>query len=121
VFIVSELGGSIGESKLSENFIQGLFSGMAKRGVADVVAKSDGFDQVFIQGQGSADTAGNLGDFQAVGEPSSVVVTLWFDEDLGFVLEASKGLGMKNTISITLKGSSDWVRGFRDWSPPGFR
>jgi hypothetical protein len=35
------------------------------------------------------------------------------DEDLGFMLKATKGFAMDNAVSILLKGSSHRARGFR--------
>ena len=54
--------------------------------MADVVDEGEGFGEVFIEAEGRGDGAGDLGDFDCVGEPVAEVVGEAGGEDLGFVL-----------------------------------
>ena len=53
---------------------QGCLAGVAEGRVAEVVGHPDRFDQVLVEAEGAADRAGDLGDFQGVGETGAVVV-----------------------------------------------
>ena len=80
--------------------------------MAEVVGQGDGLDQVLVQAQGAADGAGDLGDLERVGKPSSVVVAVWVDEDLGFVLEAAEACGVEDAVAVALVTGAHRVLGF---------
>ena len=58
------------------HLVQGPLSGVAKGGVAQVVAQGDGLGQVLVQPQGPRDGPGDAGDLQGVGHAGAVVVPL---------------------------------------------
>lgn len=82
---------------------------MAKGGVADVMPKGDGFGEVLVEAEGAADGAGDLADFEGVGEAGAVMVAGGGDEDLGLVFEASEGLGVEDAVAVALEGGADGV------------
>ena len=81
---------------------EGVLSGVAEGGVADIVAEGGGLRQVFVQVEGAGDGAGDLGDLQRVGEPGDVVIAGGGDEDLGLVLEAAECLAVDDAVAIAL-------------------
>ena len=83
--------------------IEGLLAGMAEGRMAQVVGQRHRLGQILVQCQATGDGTGDLGDLDAVGEPRAVMISLVKDEDLGLVLQAAKGCGMKDSIAIALK------------------
>jgi hypothetical protein len=83
--------------------VETVFSGMAKRRVAKVMAKSNGFSQIFVQTQADGNGAGNLRNFKDMCEAGSVVVAGRSQKDLGFVLEAAEGLAVDDPVPVALK------------------
>jgi len=106
LLVMAELGDLAAVSL--EGGIEGFFADMAEGGVADVMGEGDGFDEVFIQAEGAADGAGDLGDFEGVGEAGSVVIA-GGDEDLGFVLEPAEGFAVEDAVPVALEAGSDGV------------
>ncbi len=43
--------------------VEGIFAGVSKRGMPQVMGEGDGFGQVFVQPERSGDAFSNLGDF----------------------------------------------------------
>ena len=81
---------------------EGILSGVAEGGVADIVPEGGSFGEVFVQVEGASDGAGDLGDLQRVGEAGDVVIAGGGDEDLGLVFEASEGLAVEDAIAVPL-------------------
>jgi hypothetical protein len=50
-----------------------------------------------------------LGNLKGVGKPSDKVVTQGSDKNLRLMFKTAESLGMDNTVSVTLKGSSYWA------------
>ena len=80
--------------------------------MAEVVRQRDGFGQVFVEPQGAGEGAGDLGDFQGVGQPRPVMVLFGVNEDLRLVLEPPKGLGVQDPVPVALELGADGVRRF---------
>ena len=72
-------------------FIERILTSMPKWSVAQVMRKTDGLDQIFIQSQRASDGAAQLRDFQRMGEPRAKQVTLMIYKNLGLVDQAPKG------------------------------
>ncbi len=58
----------------AHEFIELLFSGMAKRWMADVMDEREGFGKLGIQAEGGGDGAGDLRDFESVREAIAEMV-----------------------------------------------
>ena len=65
--------------------IQDIFSGMAERGMSQVMPQRDGFGKVFIKIERPADGAGYLRDLQGVSQPGDIMVADRGDKDLGLM------------------------------------
>ena len=57
--------------------------------------------------------AGNLADFQRMGQPGPVVVPFRREKDLGLLLEAPEGLAVQDPVPVPLKARADRVRFLR--------
>ena len=89
---------------------KGVFAGMAKRRVANVMAKRDRLGQRLVQAQRRGQRARDLGDLQRVRQARDEVVALGVDEDLRLVLQPAERLGVKDAVTVTLEGGPELVR-----------
>jgi hypothetical protein len=98
------------QAECLERVVQSLFSGVAEGRVADVVGQGQGLCQLHIQAQDRGQGAGDLGDFQGVGEAAAEVVGRRIAgqarEDLGFAGQAAKGARMQDAGGIAGKGQA---------------
>jgi len=69
------------------NPVKNIFTGMTKRGVPEIMSKSDRLRQLFIQQERFCDSAGDLGNLKGMGQPRSVVVARRRQKYLGFMFE----------------------------------
>ncbi len=102
------------EAVLSQCGIQGLFTGVAKGGMTDVVRQGEGLGEFGIQAQGCGESAGDLGNFEGVGEPAAEVVCRQVvgeaREDLGFSGQPAKGASMENAGGVACEGRTIGMR-----------
>ncbi len=91
-----------------EGAVEGLFSGVAEGRMADVVGKGEGFGQLGIEAEGMGQGAGDLCDFEGVGEAAAEMIAGGIvgqaGEDLGFASEAAEGAGMEDAGGV----SGEW-------------
>ena len=80
---------------------------MAKRCVTKVMAERYCFNKIFIQTERSRDSSCKTAYLQRVCEACTVMVTFRTEENLRFMFEASEGLGMGNTVDISLETGAD--------------
>ena len=95
-----------------ESFVEGAFSGMSERRVADIVDEGQGFDEVFVEVEGAGNGSCDLGDFQGVGETAAEVVREAAGEDLRFAGEATEGTSVQDTVAVALKWTAEGVGWF---------
>jgi hypothetical protein len=100
--------------------IEAELTGMAKGGVAKVMAQGNGLGQVFIKLQTDGNGTGNLGNLENVGQASAVMVPGRGQKHLGFMFEATKAFGMNNPVAVALKNRTQ-ITGVRliVQAPPG--
>ena len=98
--------------------IQRPLSGVAEGGVAKVVGEADGLGQVLIEPQRPGDGAGDLGDFQRVGQAGAVEVALRREEDLRFLLEPPERLAVEHPVTVPLEHRADGVLFLRPLPAP---
>jgi hypothetical protein len=79
---------------------QEMFAIVTERGVADVMAKGDGLNEVFVEMEKAADGSGNAGDQLHVQDAVGDVVVGDQAEDLGLVDVAGVGPGVEDAVSI---------------------
>jgi hypothetical protein len=90
-------------AKAGEDLIERGFAGMSEGWVTDVVGKSEGFSEVFIDAKNTGGGTGELGDFKGVGEAIAEVIGDASGEDLGFGFETAEGAGVDNAITVSLE------------------
>jgi iron-sulfur cluster assembly accessory protein len=90
--------------------IQRPFAGMAERRMAEVVRQRQGFRQILVQPELPGQRAGNLRDFEGVGQPGAVMIAFVEHEYLGFVLQAAKGGGMDHPVAIAPERAAGLAR-----------
>jgi len=86
-------------------FIEGAFSHVAKRAVADIMGEGNGFGEVFVGAQG-------------MGQACAVVIGGAVDKDLGFIFKTPKTPTVNNPISIPLEFSPQTMWIFRKRTAP---
>ena len=79
---------------------QEMFAIVTERGVADVMAKGDGLNEVLVEMEKAADGSGNAGDQLHVQDPVGDVVVGDQAEDPGLVDVAGVGPGVEDAVSI---------------------
>src|SRR6056297_99210 len=88
-------------------FGQNPLASMAKGGMAQVMRQRNGLCQIFVQAQCPGNGASNLGHFQGMRQPGSIVVPLGRQKNLSFIFQTAEGLTMQDTIAIMLKNRTD--------------
>jgi hypothetical protein len=91
------------ESMLAHGGVERLFSGVAEGRVADVVDKGEDFGEIDIEAEGSGDGAGDLRDFERVGESVSEVVRVAASKDLRLGFETAEGAGVNDAVAVALE------------------
>ena len=81
---------------------QGGLARVAERRVAQVVAKRDGFGEVFVEAERAGDGARDLRHFKRVREPRAEMVALGSKEHLRFVRQASEAFRVQDLIAVAL-------------------
>jgi hypothetical protein len=79
--------------------------------MSDVVDQRKRFHQVLIQGEYAADSAGDLGNFDRMGQPVAKVIGNAGRKDLRFGFETPESAGMNHAVAIALEGISIGVIG----------
>ena len=81
---------------------------MAERRVAEIVGERQRLGEVLVEPQRAGDRAGDLRDFEAVGEPRAVMVALVIDEHLRLVVEPAEGGRVQDAVAVALVTASAW-------------
>ncbi len=87
------------------------FALVAKRRMAEVVRKGDGFRQIGVQLERAGDVARDGRDFHRVREPGAKVIAGAVEKNLRLVFEAAKGAGMDDTVTVALIMRAPFWRG----------
>ena len=95
--------------------------GVGERGMAHVVDQSQGLGEIFIQAQGGGYGAGNLSDFNRVGESIAEVVGEAGGKDLGLVLQSPERPGVDHAIAVPLELGPVGMRQLRIPPTPAHR
>ncbi len=83
--------------------VERVLAGVAERRVAEIVAERDRLGEVVVEAQSPRERAGDLRDFDRVGEAGAEMVALVVDEHLGLVGEAAKGGRMDDAVAVALE------------------
>ena len=84
--------------------IERAFAGVTERRMAEVVRQRQRLGEVLVEAERAGERAGDLGDFQRVGEPGAVMVALVVDEDLRLVGEAPERGRVDDAVAIAAEG-----------------
>jgi hypothetical protein len=79
---------------------------MAERRMAEIMGERDRFGQVFVEAKRARQRAGDLRDFERVGQACPVVVALGGEEDLRLALEAAEGGRVDDPIAVAFEGGA---------------
>ena len=93
---------------------------MAKWRMAQIVAHGYGLCKAFIQPQGLCYGPGDLRHFQSVCQPGAVMISLRRQKHLGFMLQPSEGLAVKDPVTVPLVLRPYVAKGFFAFPPSGF-
>ena len=74
--------------------------------IAKVMAEADGFGEVFIQVQRAGDGAGDLGDFQCMGQAGPVMVAQWCNENLSLMFQPAEGFRVQDAVAVALESGT---------------
>ncbi len=97
--------------------VQGFLTGMAERGVAEVMSERQGLGQILVEAERAADGAGDLRHFEAMGQPGAVMIALVIDKDLRLVGQPAKRRRMNDAVPVALKGRAYYMLRLR-MEPP---
>ena len=79
---------------------------MSERRVSQVVGQGKSLGKIFVGLQGAGNRTSDLGDFDGMGQPGSIVIPFVIDEHLSLVLQAPKSRGVDDAISVALESAS---------------
>jgi hypothetical protein len=108
----------VAESRLE--FGDHLLPEVTEGRMAQIVAETDRFDEIFVESEGARDRAGHLRDLERMGQPNPVVVSFGSQENLGLMGQSAERLGMQDAISILLEAGADGIGCLRLFSTLGF-
>jgi hypothetical protein len=83
---------------------ENAFTFMAKRRMANIMAKGDGLDQVLIKPEESTDGPGNPRNDLNMQDPVGDMIVVHQGKHLGFIDVAGIGFGMEDAVRILGKG-----------------
>ena len=83
-----------------EAAVERALAGMAERRMAEVVGKRQRLAQILVEPERARERAGDLRDFQRMGEPGAVVVAFVEDEHLGLVGKPAERGRMDDAVAV---------------------
>ncbi len=100
------LGVVIEAAECGEAGVERALAGMAERRMTEIVGKRQRLGEILVEAEPPGDRARDLGDFERMGEPGSIVVALVEDENLGLMLEAAESGRMNDAVAIAAEGAA---------------
>ena len=107
------------QSVLAHGRVEGLFAGVSKRRVADVVDQGQRFHQVDVETELGCDGASDLGDFEGMGQAVAEVIGVAAGEDLGLGFQTAKGAGVDDAVAVALEVVAIGMLGLGDAASAG--
>jgi hypothetical protein len=89
--------------------VESLFHRTTERGMPEVTGEGDGFSQVFIECQGTAEGAGQGGDFDRVGEAGADMIPGAVEGNLSFIFKATEGGAVNDPLAVPLEFRAEVV------------
>ena len=91
--------------------VEGSFPRMTEGRMPQVMSQRDGLGQVLVQAQGPGHRAGDLADFQGMGQAGTVMIAFRGKKDLCLLLEPPERLAVQDPVTVPLEARAK--RGFR--------
>ncbi len=91
----------------AQDLVENRLAGVAEGGVTEVVTQCRRLDEILVETERAGDGARQLTDLEGVGEPGARMISHVRHEDLGLVLEPTKGPRVEDSVAITLEGEPD--------------
>ena len=85
---------------VGEAAVERALAGMAERRMAEVVGERQRLAQILVEPERAGERAGDLRDFERVGEPGAEMVALVEDEHLGLVGQPAEGGRMDDAVAV---------------------
>ena len=85
---------------IGEAAVERALAGMAERRMAEVVGERQRLAQILVEPERAGERAGDLRDFERVGEPGAEMVALVEDEHLRLVGQPAEGGGMDDAVAV---------------------
>ena len=89
-----------------EAVIERALAGMAERRMAEVVAERERLGQVLVEPERAGERAGDLGDFQGVGQAGAEMIALVEHEHLGLVRQPAERGRMDDAVAVAAEGAA---------------
>ncbi len=84
--------------------LKSILSRVPEGRVSQIMGQRQSFGEVIIQTERTGQSAGDLADFNRMGQPGAVMIAFMRYENLGFMGETAEGGRVDDTVSVTLKG-----------------
>ena len=85
--------------------IERALAGMAERRMAEVVAERGGLGQILVEPERAGERAGDLGDFQGVGQAGAEMIALVEHEHLGLVRQPPERRRVDDSVAVAAEGA----------------
>ena len=108
------------EADVAGKFVERHFPIMSVGWVADVVAQAGEFAQVGVSTNACSNAAGDLRDFEAVGQACSWGVAVTGTNHLGFVCQSPQRCGVEHAGTVSYERSPGVRQGAADGRTFGF-
>ena len=99
--------------------VESLFARVAKGRMADVVDESESLRKVDVEVERSSDGAGDLRDFESVGQAVAEMVGVAAGEHLRLGFEAAESASVNDAVAIALEIVAVGMRGFGESASAG--
>ena len=96
-----------------EAAVERPLAGMAERRVAEVMRQRQCLGKILVKPERARERAGDLGDFEGVGEAGAEMIAFVEDEHLRLVRQAAKRVGMDDAVAVAAKGAPSRARRLR--------
>ena len=89
-----------------EAVVERPLAGMTERRMAEIVRQRQRLGEVLVEAECASKRAGDLRDFERVGEPGPVMIALVEHEHLRLVLEATERGRVDDAVAVAAKGAA---------------
>ena len=94
------LGVVLEAAHLGQQRVEGGLAGVAERRMAQIVSQRSRLGQGRIDAKRIGQSAGQVSDFERVGQPGAEVIALVIDEYLRFILQTSESRGVHDALTV---------------------